>query len=232
MPGVNQAGLNRLSQDLAGPMRTNPRAQVDRISFQAGEAQAYRFTTSDYNMPFHKMFTTGENPQQNEDGGILYVSVSKCPGDFTSPELTNGRAVFSNGFVQVGGCFSEGLGQPRLDFGYRQTGCQLEPNQTYYLNISSGFKWQVLDVVIYQSDIGFFGYKTSTGGASQAPIMVMKGMEDTYREIHSVLSAWNTSAYNAMQDLRNRIAACVNSGQPRTSCNFTPNIPAFPGQWR
>ncbi|HMO83091.1 MAG TPA: hypothetical protein PKA42_02885, partial [Candidatus Paceibacterota bacterium] len=75
-------------------------------------------------------------------------------------------------------------------------------------------------------------YKTSTGGASQAPIMVMKGMEDTYREIHSVMSAWNTSAYNAMQDLRNRIAACVNSGQPRTSCNFTPNIPAFPGQWR
>lgn len=237
LPGVDQGALNRMSQDLSGPMRIDPSAQVSRMSFEPGQAYAFRFTTSEYNVGgFHKQFNLAEAPGTNYGGGTVYISVSKCPGDFTSPTLTESLVFVRPDLLPIkGGCLSAtGPVGGRIDFGFKQTACQLEENQVYYLNLTSGFESQLFDSVTYQggTELGFFGYKTSTGGSSQPPIMAIKGLEETYRAIHSIYSEWNRNAYNSAQQLRSRIASCLASGQPRSSCNFELGAPAFPGQWR
>ena len=227
IPGVDQAGLDRISQDLAGPMRINPANMVARLNLGSGEVYAYRFTTSEYNVGnFWKMFNTAEHV--GSTSAPTYISVSQCAGDLSSPVLATNNCIASR-TTGPGGVNG-------LDFGITSSSfaCNLEPNKTYYLNITSGFQNQSVDAVMYTggTELGFFGYKTSTGGGSQPPIMAIKGLEETYRAIHSIYSEWNRNAYNSAQQLRSRIASCLASGQPRSSCNFELGASAFPGQWR
>ncbi len=193
LPGVDQVGLTRISQDLAGQFRFDPSQQVARLNFEPGQIQAWRFTTGEYNFPFWNELSSAYHPGSGEAN--MFVSVSQCPGDFTSSYIPTN-------------CLSTNVATIGMTIGYpgSQFACSLEQNKTYYLNISSGFARQSLDIVTYAggTDRGFFGYKSS----ASAPIKLMKGLDSTYE---SFFTTWS--------QLR---ADLIRRGQGYLS----------PGQWR
>ena len=118
-----------------------------RESFSAGTVYAYKFKTTEYNYAPYYDVATFPNPATRV--GVIGMSVSECPGDFTSPKVLEQKSGYDvtnlNGDGKFRDCviyntsYSTQIGfgvpvAPTLD-----TGCNLEPNKTYYLNITTGF---------------------------------------------------------------------------------------------
>lgn len=117
---------------------------------ESGTAQAWKFKTTEYNYPVYYRLSLSERPATT--GGVVVTSISLCPGDFTSPQVmaqTSGYDAYNTGntvgdqkfrnCVTYGRPLSAGGG---IEFGVggnTQYICALEPNKTYYLNVSAGF---------------------------------------------------------------------------------------------
>ena len=285
MPGVDQAGLDKISYDLSGPKvfgTSQETALGRRRSYEPGVAYVYKFTTSDYNMQtVFQDLTTSTHPASN--GGRMLISVSECPADFTSPAVLAqqaGNDAYGT-TVGYGGrdgkvpmCVGSltGLGGSILfGIGSGEYTCQLEKNKTYYLNFTAGFVKSATEGgasggpytasladgnyngeggSIHSFDVeskvrpdelgGGFGYRTSTGGASRPPVTLIKGLESTYQSIYSIMSTWNTTAYNNMQQAIATQRACIaalpaNTPYPRPAnlCNIPNNVaPPTPSSWQ
>jgi hypothetical protein len=68
------------------------------------------------------------------------MSVSKCPGDFTSPQLLSQRAPGGEMLPTcVGQASARNFGTVVTSGDQGGWACDLEPNSQYYLNISAGF---------------------------------------------------------------------------------------------
>lgn len=154
MPGVDQAGADKISYDLSGMKVFGVSGDVTalgrRRTFDPGVAYAYKFTTSDYNVStvYHDLKMT-EHPGTN--GGRMLVSVSECPGDFTSPALLSQQAGYdaygiaagyggtNNRFPMCVTATSATGGSILFGIGAGEYVCNLEKNKIYYLNFTAGF---------------------------------------------------------------------------------------------
>ena len=120
------------------------------ISIPSGTAYSYKFKTTEYNFPVYYRLALSDRPATA--GGVVVTSISLCPGDFTSPQVmaqTSGHDEYNTGntvgdqkfrnCVTYGRPIGSGGG---IEFGVggnTQYICALEPNKTYYLNVSAGF---------------------------------------------------------------------------------------------
>lgn len=264
VPGVDQAGLNKISQDLAGPMRMTVNPTGPHL-FPPGTAYAYKFTTGEYNVPtVWRDAGFGGTVTGLPNGGVMLMSVSRCPGDFTSPSVLRRESGYNGSASCVAAIPPLHLSSGHLNFGINvgQYACELTTNTEYYLNFTPGFEKENGDpfgsspytimagadgtfggmggsvhlmqgsVDLRPDSLGFFGYRTSTGGASLPVVKVLKGVDETYEAVHRAMSAWNSNAYNAMQSHIARIRACVASGNPRNGCNFPFTTPPTLGRWQ
>lgn len=145
-----QKDLALMQGDLGFLLTFGPRGtgNWNRVEIPAGTVVSYPIKTTEYNQPTYYRFDYSHNPET--PGATTFMSVSKCPGDFTSPGVmaqtmgydayntgnTVGDQKFRNCFAigtGVGGSIEVGVGYPG---GYI---CNLEPKETYYLNITAGF---------------------------------------------------------------------------------------------
>ena len=124
-------------------------------TIESGTAQAWKFKTSEYNFPVYYRLQLSGRPATSP--GVVVTSISECPGDFTSPQVmsqTMGHDEYNTGntvgdqkfrnCVIYGSPIAEGGG---IEFGVggnTQYICALEPNKTYYLNVSAGFAGVVI----------------------------------------------------------------------------------------
>ena len=120
------------------------------VTIPSGVAYAYKFKTTEYNYPVYYRLALGDRPATT--GGVVVTSISLCPGDFSSPQVmaqTTGHDEYNTGntvgdqkfrnCVTYGRPLNSGGG---IEFGIggnTQYICALEPNKTYYLNVSAGF---------------------------------------------------------------------------------------------
>jgi hypothetical protein len=100
-----------------------------RMRINSGTALSYKFKTTEYNAPVYYDFATAFYPETAD--GILAASVSKCPGDFTSPEVLNNCRSINPASQGVSLVFGVVPGNQYV--------CNLDENSTYYLNVTSGF---------------------------------------------------------------------------------------------
>ncbi len=111
-----------------------------RESFPSGVVRVWPIKTTEYNDKVVLSIAGSENPESVE--GNVIMSVSKCPGDFTSPQLLSQR---SSGGEQLPVCvgtssvWGSGIGLIVSSGNPNGYTCDLEPNSQYYLNISAGF---------------------------------------------------------------------------------------------
>ncbi|MFZ2152424.1 MAG: hypothetical protein WAV09_04965, partial [Minisyncoccia bacterium] len=124
------AGLNALK--LGVP-------QVPIMNLTASTVLSYKFKTTEYNVPFSHRITMDERPGSGY--GTTIMSISECPGDFTSPQVTAQKGGFDDtneyGDEKFRKCISKGpLIGNTMDFGYESGWCRLEPNKTYYFNLA------------------------------------------------------------------------------------------------
>ena len=123
-----------------------PNGGWTRQRFAAGTVKAFKFKTTEYNYAPYYQINTSSNPETRV--GVIGMSVSECPGDFTSPAVLaqSSSLDVENRFGDKKGrdCVSYGsqVGSS-IVFGVFSTsdggGCKLQPNKTYYINMTTGF---------------------------------------------------------------------------------------------
>ena len=57
----------------------------NRIEIPSGTVGAWKIKTTEYNQPTYYTFDFAINPET--PSGSVFMSVSECPGDFTSPQV-------------------------------------------------------------------------------------------------------------------------------------------------
>lgn len=144
--------LDLMQGDIGYQLTFGPRGpgNWNTVTIPSGTAYAYKFKTTEYNFPVYYRLSLSDKPATT--GGVVVTSISECPGDFTSPQVmaqTTGHDEYNTGNtvgdqkfrncvtygrpLNAGGGIEFGIG------GNTQYICALQPNKTYYINISAGF---------------------------------------------------------------------------------------------
>lgn len=222
VPSLVQTQLGQMQGDIGFALTMGARGtgNWNRNTIPSGTALAYQFKTTEYNYPIYYVFNVTDHPGSPQ--GVILSSVSLCPGDFTSPtvlaqkggnDVNNlyGDGMFRNCVnygTQVGVTFNFGVGYPG---GYI---CNLEPNKTYYLNITAGFAGGG-DKGLYTPHIGTFdgtnatagtemnvdftmraeGHITAAGGIGDNlwTTEIIKNKSEFYSELRTMLGSWNAA---------------------------------------
>ena len=181
-----------------------------RMNIPSGTILSRKFKTTEYNASVYYDFATAPHPGTAD--GILAASVSKCPGDFTSPEVLNNCRSINSTQAGVGFIFGVVPGN--------QFVCNLDENATYYLNVTSGFSGSGTGSnVPHIGRVGMDGpyLETQTVDALIRPSpnhafdkVVVKNRSAWYSEIQRISSEWS-------QSLR-RYAGCRRGGGTDASC--------------
>ena len=116
----------------------------NRIRIPAGTVFAYKFKTTEYNYRVWQAMQISTNPETL--GGVMGVSVSQCPGDFTSPAVleqvvavgSDREGRFPDGNLRDCVTYNWPINSG-IEFGVDAYSCSLDTNKTYYLNITPGF---------------------------------------------------------------------------------------------
>jgi len=197
-----------------------------RMAIPSGTVLAYRFKTTEYNYGVSSHFVTSDHP--GTPSGVVIWSVSKCPGDFTSPTLLSQTVVHGDQphslcvsrATMTGGTFLFGINMAATSV------CNLEPNTTYYVNISAGFAGGgdkdhitphigTFDGTIagteMNQDVTIRDYPVGGDGTN-----LIKGMEELYSEARRVGDLWN-------QDFNRNLDEIIRTGVHRP----TPPPPQF-----
>ena len=134
----------------------------------SGYIDAFKITTSEYNEAmrnkYQNIYVAGDVTQVNllPSLGIL-MSVSECPGDFTSPALLShgygGERPGNSCMTFQETAHVESYGRLNIairNYAANESHCLLDENKTYYLNITMGFEYR--DESTKPSGIPFIGH--------------------------------------------------------------------------
>ncbi|MFZ2152217.1 MAG: hypothetical protein WAV09_03860, partial [Minisyncoccia bacterium] len=165
----------------------------NRISIPSGTVFAFKFKTSEYNYPPYAVVGTYDHPGTLP--GVIGYSVSECPGDFTSPAVlaqksgNDVRNVFGDGMWRDCVSYNASI-QSTITFGvgagpYK---CNLEPNKTYYLNVTAGFIYDERGSSTAFPYMQRYGHDPATGdGRSETSIDILTnnfGTQEASRQVY------------------------------------------------
>ena len=240
-PSLSPEGLRDLALmqgDIGFAMGVGPMSSGggwDRTRIPSGTVFSYKFKTTEYNYPVYYFLERSPNPETLV--GVMGISVSECPGDFTSPMVLEQRSGFDVTNMYGDGKFRNCVSYGASAFGVFQFGaggvnsdwmCALAPNKTYYLNITHGFMRDTDDgslfpyMTRYGNDLATAGTKESVVDISMRPFGHMEADRQVWGSgVPNVL--WTTEIiknrsafYSEMQRIRRleaeaaqrRIEAC------------------------
>ncbi len=250
-PLLTQSG--NFSHDVAGPFQFNSTAnpsgfgKLMRPVIAQGTAIVIPFkTAAAYNVQqFFRNIDFSDYPGTQD--GVGLVTVSRCPGDFTSmlptaadftPEGNLKLPARRNAFFCAGPLLPFGGGLI-IGMGYENI-CNLQPGKRYYINITPGFQKngppaglttmaRLLAYGPYVNasnnswDIHTWGLKPDALGlfgglnTAQPIVKVISGIDNKYDLIRSTTQNWYNAARYCQQQASN-LAVCQRPGNP-TACS-------------
>jgi hypothetical protein len=193
-----QAQLNTMRGDL-GNVQSFARGRQGggfgrwtREFFPSGTVYVWPIKTTEYNDKVVLYISGVENPLTVDGSAIM--SVSKCPGDFTSPQLLSQRMASGERLPACVGANPVFGGISLIVTSGNPNGytCDLEPNSQYYLNISAGFsKTSPLD----QNGMPTQSPGLGIGGRSNGTTWIFPGVQSADMNIYA--QDYRGQGYNA-----------------------------------